>query len=588
MQTARRLYLYLLSGISLAVLATGLAMLLTVLLEELGLGPSGSSLAGEDVVGEQLTLASALIAVSLPVWLIHWFLVERSTAPARPSGDAERTSTVRGLYFALALAGLLLAVTIGLSLVIEAIVVRIAEAPDFRSRSVGAGLATAVVAGAGWAYHFGLRSRDWSRGPIRGDSAWLPRAYLYGAALIGLLVLLAGVTQLLELAGRIALDEPPPFDTSATWWAVPLAEALSGLLLGGLVWVGHRAYAEVLVRDTGWRGTSERPARLRLAYFVAVLVAGATGTIFFLGDGVRSGLAIALDISEGETIPQQALLVLLPLMSAIPYAATWRVHARWVEGEAAASGDTHRAETAARLRIYPVVLVGLAFAGVAVARLLAVLIEVTSGGRPALSGGDVLAEEVARWAPLAVLGIGVWGWRWASAGTRSEHDPEGEAGSPTRRAALLLVLAASILSGIVAAGVIFYRLFGGLFGIPQAADPVVELSGPIGTLVVAAVIGLYHGTRLRRDQAIRDRVEVPAAPALPVQMIVRLRGHEGADLPALVAALRAQLPQGYAVETIEDADGRRLEDRSNAGREEPDHQDDADDDADKDATHAPS
>ena len=193
---------------------------------------------------------------------------------------------------------------------------------------------------------------------------------------------------------------------------------------------------------------------------------------------------------------------------------------------------------------------------------------------------------MARWAPLAALGAGVWAWRWAAAGARFAQDPEGEAGSPIRRAALFLVLAASILSGIAAAGVIFYRLFGGLFGIRQAADPVAELSGPIGTLAVAAVIGLVHGARLRRDQSLRGRAEETPASARPAEMTVRLRGPEGADLPALVAALRAQLPQGYAVETIQDVDGRRLEDRSDAGREEPDDEDDADDDADENTTHA--
>ena len=43
MQTARRLYVYLLSGISLGALVIGITMLLTVLFEALGLGPRARS-----------------------------------------------------------------------------------------------------------------------------------------------------------------------------------------------------------------------------------------------------------------------------------------------------------------------------------------------------------------------------------------------------------------------------------------------------------------------------------------------------------------------------------------------------------------
>ena len=116
MQTARRLYLYLLSGIGLGVLVSGLSMLLTVLLEQLGLGPRGElGFGGDDPVRQQLTLASALTVVALPVWLLHWRAVERSVAHDRPDAALERTSGVRGLYFAIALGALLLVAATGLA-----------------------------------------------------------------------------------------------------------------------------------------------------------------------------------------------------------------------------------------------------------------------------------------------------------------------------------------------------------------------------------------------------------------------------------------------------------------------------------------
>lgn len=92
MQTARRLYVYLISGIGMGMLVAGLTMLLSVLFGRLGL--AGSVLGGEgDVIGQQLTLASALIVVGLPVWLIHWLAAERSVRPDRPDAALDARPT---------------------------------------------------------------------------------------------------------------------------------------------------------------------------------------------------------------------------------------------------------------------------------------------------------------------------------------------------------------------------------------------------------------------------------------------------------------------------------------------------------------
>ena len=355
MQTARRLYVYLLSGISLGALVIGVTMLLTVLFEALGLGPTGEVVfGGEDATRQQLTLASAVTAVSLPVWLIHWFAAERSVRPDRPNASIERTSDVRGLYFALAMGALLLAMATGVASMLEAIVLTLAGAETF-ARSVGGSLALAVVAGAAWGYHVLLRTRDWSRGPMTDAGAWLPRTYLYVAMFAGLFLLLSGVTGFIELLGRIILDEPPAFidSSSGPWWAFPLASAVTGVAVGGAIWLGHVWYANRLLLDPGWRGASERPARLRLAFFVAVLMAATAGTIYLIGDGLGNALAAALGVSDTEEAGQTVGLIILPILSAVPYGIAWWIHARWLEGESEASGSPERIETGHRLQLYP-------------------------------------------------------------------------------------------------------------------------------------------------------------------------------------------------------------------------------------------
>lgn len=557
MQTARRLYIYLLSGIGLGVLVTGVTMLLTVLFEQLGLGPQGDLIGGGDEpIRQQLTLASALTVVALPVWLLHWRVAERSVQPDRPGAQAERTSGVRGLYFAIAMGVLLLAAASGVGTTIESIILRL-TGDELDYRGIGSGLALALAAGAAWLYHFRLRTRDWAAGPMTGDGAWLPRAYLYGATFVGLLVLLPAITGAIDLVGRLLLDAPSPFagPSEARWWAYPLAGAISGMIVGGGIWLGHTAYANRLIADAGWRGASERPALLRLAYFVAVIATTLGTAIYLVADGAGNALAAAFGVLDEPAGDPLIGLIALPVLGAVAYLGAWWYHVRQLRAESAATDVPGRVETGDRLESYPAALVGLGFGAVGLAWVIGLLIDTLLGGGQVLFGGDTMRRELAQFGPIAVVGFGVWAWQWRGVNVRWAVDPAGEAVSTTRRGMLLIVLALSVLAAIVSAGFILYRAFGSVFGISQSADALGELSLPIAGLLVAAGVALYHGTLLRRDQALRARAEqAHPAPAPPASVVLRLTGPAGTDLGATVAALRPHLPPGYALDVATTAD----------------------------------
>ncbi len=548
MQTARRLYVYLLSGISLGVLVTGVSMLLTVLLQSVGLSFGGPPLGGGDVTGQQLTLALALTVVSLPVWLIHWLVAERSVRAGRPDADVERSSSVRGLYFAIAMGLLLIAVGMAVSSVIQEAVARLGDAQFFGGSGVAGGLALAAAAGCAWLYHAWLRNRDWARGPMTDGGAWLPRTYLYLAAFVGLMLLLSGLGGLLELIGRLILEPPPLIDAPDVWWTYPLGTSLAGLLVGGATWIGHLLYSNGLVREGGWRGASERPAKLRLAYFVAVVMATAAGAILLASDSVRVAIEATLGLAPSDEPAALLALVLLPLVTASAYAVAWWVHARWMEREAARSGSGERVETAARLELYPLALVGLAVGATGTAWLVGLLLESLLAGGRALSGGDFAQRDLARWTPMALIGTAVWIRAWRGVELRRAVDAAAEASSTVRRALLLIVLAGSILAGIAAAGLILYRLFGAIVGISQSGDPAAELSTPIGVLVVAVAIAAYHAVALRRDQGLTAELPGPAVATAPIALDLRLTVPAGGDPESVLATITERLPPGYALE----------------------------------------
>jgi hypothetical protein len=150
--------------------------------------------------------------------------------------------------------------------------------------------------------------------------------------------------------------------------------------------------------------------------------------------------------------------------------------------------------------------------------------------------------------------------------------PLAEAQAQVRRAALLLVLASAIVAGLASTGLVLFRLFETLQGTELAPSAIAELGFPIGILVTAVALGLYHGTLVRRDIAltaqrapatgtVEDAAPVGAIPAtteqsweseggavMPEGIALTLRGPDGPDMDAALEAARRGLPEGYRLE----------------------------------------
>ncbi|HEX7171662.1 MAG TPA: DUF5671 domain-containing protein [Candidatus Limnocylindria bacterium] len=555
MQTARRLYLYLMAGIGLGVLVAGISLLLTTLLEAIGID-SGAVFSGDQASRERLTLATAMTVVALPVWLIHWFVAERGAEEGRPGADLERSSAVRGLFLALVLGGMLLAAFLSLRSLIEWIALRLVGESTFSNPAGDLGLL--VAAGVAWAYHLAVRLRDWRRGPITGAGAWLPRAYLFVATFVGLFVLLFGVADLFALVSRLLAGESddPVFGGGGTWWTFPLASALSRILVGGATWLGHWWYARQLWADSGYRGSIERPASMRFAFYVAVLVVAAAAAIGYAGQVGRLLIGTALGVSGSDPSGGGILgEVVAAAAAALVFAFAWWLHARWLR---AAARDPEAEATVPRpdrLVAYPTALVGLAVGAIGAARLLGLVLDLLLGGGRVLTGGDQPERVFADFAPFAILGFGVWLWHWSAVLRAVAADPAEEATSTVRRAALLATLAVAVLAGVASLGVVLYRLFGTLFGLEVPANVAAELSVPIGALVVTVAIALYHGGLLRQDGALRavdreaeEAVGVPTATPVRPEVVLTLVGPPGVEpgtLTGVADGLRAQLPDGF-------------------------------------------
>ena len=562
MQTIRRLYIYLLSGITLGFLAYGLITLLQVILGQLGLGQGiliGRD--GGDWARQQLSLAAALIGVGLPVWGIHWWFAERGLNPAHPHAEDERASTVRALYVTVVLVVLLgFGAFAARDLVREIVSGLLPQPPEnsYYGSSPAASLATLLVTAAAWGYHVAVRRRDMARGPVQGAAAWLPRVYVYGATFVALLITLQAFGELARYAGETIWPPATALNPSGSR-SYGLADSVSLFTVWAVAWLGHWWYAARLVSASGWRAASERGSMLRLAFFVAVILVGAFSVVRLTGEALRAILVPAFGATDaiGGDLDGTDLLraVAVALVSAVPWALAWWLHQRRMHEEALQADDPSRAVGATRLDLHAVALVGLAFAAVGTGWLIGLLIDVLLGGSRTVGGSGFWRAELASFVPYAVLGLVVWVWRWWRVQARYAADPEGEASSTIRRSFLLIILAASVVSALGSLALVLYRLFGSLLGADLGGNATSELSTPIGALVAAAGLALYHGLALRRDLALRAAaapaaITEPPAAAVPaaVSRALVLHGPPDADLDAAVGALRDTLPPGFTLD----------------------------------------
>lgn len=557
MQTARRLYLYLMSGITLGVMLVGLNMLLTVVLHAVGIG-RGTFAGGDQGDREQLSLAAALIVVGLLVWSVHWLLVERSLRAANPMRDEERASGVRALYLTVVLAVLLVfGVLAGIQLLQELArtVLGVDEESGFgfTGFDVGGALATLLVASVAWTYHAVIRRRDLGAGPLTGPAAWIPRVYLYGAALVGLILTAVNIGGLLSNVLGGLLGHVPDFGGDGFRQRMA-ADAIAGVIGWGIVWLGHWWYATSLMRDTRWRGVSERRAGLRLAYIVAAIMASAVGITVFGSQALSSLLAITLGAGDlGGATPDAAVAIGIPLAAMLPWPVAWWLHWRWMRAESMEADGPDWIATVDRLDAGGVALVGLVAGAIGGGGALGLLIDIALGGNR--TDGSFWRAELSGFLALAFIGSVLWLWNWLRLQGRRAAAPTVEAGSTVRRSYLLIVVAGALISSLGSLAFVLYRLFNAVLQVDQFDNSASALSAPLGALVVAGALALYHGLAVRRDQTMRARAtgdaaeavqepaeRVPVAGAVTtVRRVLVLSGPPTADLDGTVAALRAAL-----------------------------------------------
>lgn len=556
MATAKQLYLYTVSAISLLVLAVGLYNLVALVLGELADAFGASVIGGASSTGrEQISLAIALVVVGLPVFAIHWGLVQRGWRGTDDAGLEERRSSLRAFHL-----GLVATIALAVSAFAALQIVSDALATVLGADGYGGGrftddIAMVLIAGPIWWYHASRRNADLRHDHLTEAAAWLTRLYRYGWAFVGLMFLVTGASGVLESISSVVIGRSG-FGADDRMWLGQLASSLSAIVVGSALFWFHADDARRIIRDAALIGEDDRASAMRAAYFGAVILV----VLIDVGTSVASSIANLgswiLGVADATGVSLFLERIVGPLLVAIPFAVAGRLHWSALRREAAGRSP-EAAAGARRLELHLASGVGLAFVAVGAAQLLGRVIEVVVGSEV---GDDFFRRELVWFVALIVVGAVLWIPSWTGTLRHREAEPMTERRATTGRAYLFLVVGAALVAAVPSAVFSLYRLIDTLLGgrgIALGSD----LAIPIAVVIVASAIAAYHGrlvvSDMRFGAAAAARatgagiagVEVPTAEApASAALILTLRAPAGTDLESIANDLRARLPAGVILE----------------------------------------
>lgn len=556
MGTAKRLYLYGVSAISLLLLAVGLYNLIAVVLGELG-DALGASVIGTGATGrEQISLAIALVLVAGPVFAIHWWLVGRGLRGTDAAAVDDRRSSLRAFHLGfVSSVALAFAAWAALRLIDRAMSALLGVAD--RSEGVATDeLALLIVAIPIWRFHWNVRTAELRRGRQAG-AIGLARLHRYGWAFIGLVMLVVGSSQVLETLLSVLIGREG-FGGIDRWWLEPLSWSISMIVVGAVILAIHADDARRAIDGAAAIGEDERPSTIRAVYFALVILLALVDVAATLAASIaelgRLGLGVAVDATFAGFLERGVG----PLVVAIPFALAGWLHWTFRRHEAAGRGPVALAD-AERVALHLCSIVGLAFLAAGAARMLGRVLELLIG---ATVGDDFFRFETAWFIGQLVVGALFWAPAWVAILRRRAADPDAARRATVTRAYLYLVVAAALLAAIPSAAFVLFRLIDTLLGgggVGLGSD----VALPIAIVGVAGLGAAYHGRIVIEDlrAAASAPTTSPATLAPTTQTVpliaglprgasldLVLRGGDGADLTAVADALRQHLPPGVVLE----------------------------------------
>jgi hypothetical protein len=535
MRTIRRLYFYAVALISLEVVVWGLINLLRTILDQGIIGGSATRLAG----------ALALTLVGVPVFGLHWWVVQRDS---RREMD-EHASGVRAFFMYAVLLSTLIPIvqnilTLLNHLLLSAFNLPATQAMFGQSQNWIDNLIAMLVNALVSVYFIRVLRLDWQGVTPRTAFSDFRRVYRYVWVIYSLVMTAAAVQQLL----LFALDVP-----AGTIEFILRSTFVNGLTLavvGTPVWyVAWKTVQDSLSpaapsgkSDTlGGVGSevAERESLLRLGLLYALSLAGVITVL--TSSGIVLTLLLREILGEGLTLQVFIQKISAPVSIGIPLAGVWAYYGNWLSRSLKEIPDAPRRSGLRRLYAYILSALGLGAAFTGVSMLLSFIVDALTGSQV---WGNTLRLNLS--AALATLGVGLPLWLLSWRPMQAEAFSGGDSGDHARRSLvrriyLYLALFIAVIGGMISTGSLVYLLLNALLG--GSATNI--LQGSLKALELAALfalLGVYHGRTMGRDGKTAGRTLIEKHASFTTLIIDEENGTFGAPMLAAVQKQTPNLP----------------------------------------------
>jgi len=535
MKTIQRIYLYLVSAISLTTVTWAVILLARLVLRE-GIGQ-----------GQITELASllAVIIVGLPIFLFHWLIAQRMAA----RDAADRASLIRHIYFWLMMGIGAVPLIANVYRLLDNLLLNVLGGIQKSyypyDLTTPEHLAVIIVWGVVWFYLWRQVQTDDRLIPPDDNRLGLRRIYLLIFSETGLVMTTLGAITLLQTL----------MQTAATGinWRTPIADSSAQLLVGCVVWVGHWIFLQKFFH-TG--SSSEERSVLRKIYLYLNIFVSMVMTVVSASTLLKRLLELALGAPPANEPLLSQLSIPIPLL--IVGGVLWAYHWAVLRHDAAQAPEAPRQATVRRIYAYLVAGVGLAVLLTGIVGLLGILIDMLTS--PAEVGLSFYREEVAAFIAMIVVGTPVWllPWRRSQklALAPTDSTPLGQSAieerrSTTRKIYLYFYVLVAMLAIFGSAGWFVYHILTALLGADLPNDFITQVLVALVITLLAVGVGVYHWLAIRQDGKLEQAGETKRLADISVTVI---DGDSGKLGQIIIEALGQELP-GIHIKPVGLTDG---------------------------------
>jgi hypothetical protein len=485
MATPRRLYIYLVSAISLQAFAWAIIDILRGLLIA-PFNPNPISLAWH----------IAIILVSLPVFLVHWLWGQRLANRDKE----EREASLRALYLYGMQASFLAPIIMSAFGLLTTILLWITGEPPRRhypQLSTGEAIlfyiVPLIVMGLLWYYHQRIIQQDSREVQIKGGAATIRRLYILAFSAVGLTMTSMGFIYILRALMFLLGGGAPVGVFSSVGFLSDVARLIVGVPLWLIFWL----WAQRLFLGGE---EEERQSALRKFYLYAVIFVAVISTatsVTFILQGLFSRLLVgASTTTDGD--------IRIPISIIVTMIILWVYHSRVLKDDIKVAEEIERQAGLRRLYYYLIAGIGLTAFVVGLSGVLSVAIR----SLDQVAFGTGLREQLSWFIALTVTGLPVWYLPWNQVQVKATSTGAGGMGerrSLVRRIYIYFFIFVSTITMLSSVVYIMFRLISMILGEPLPT--LSDLGQPIAFSLIALGVWLYHWSVLSKDRNLSKKEE---------------------------------------------------------------------------------